>query len=96
MDSRNEKLYELTLGQRVVMSLYHGLDSCANLQCAFLVSGELDKDRLRQSVQKVIDDNDGLRFRFFREANTGEIYQYMDEELLYQLEERMARCDTAI
>lgn len=85
---------ELTTGQKALLTLYNGPDFCVNLPFAFKIKGNLDKERLEQSLQKTINDNDVFRFQFEKDEETGKIYQYAVEQVTYKLEERKANGST--
>ncbi|MGC4019651.1 MAG: condensation domain-containing protein [Muricomes sp.] len=86
--------FELTMGQKVLLTSYHEEDFCVNLVFALRIEGNLDKDKFKQVLQKIINDNDAFRFKFYKDKQTGLVYQYADEQTEYTLDEREAKGNT--
>lgn len=88
------KRYELTLGQKALMTLYDEDDFCVNLMFAFKIKGRFDKDKFENILQEIIKNNDAFRFKFYRDKKNNKIYQYIDNKVEYTLDERKTTGDT--
>lgn len=73
--------------QKTLIAITDGTDSCMNTSIALRIHGELDIPRLRQSIRKVIANNDALRLVFVQ-GEDGEVWQHVLEECWYEMEVR--------
>lgn len=80
--------YKLTLGQKALMTLYEEKDFCVNLMFAFKIKGNFNRNKLKETLQEVIENNDAFRFKFYRDKTDNNIYQYMDDENKLIFEEK--------
>lgn len=53
--------YKLTLGQKALMTLYEEKDFCVNLMFAFKIKGNFNRNKLKETLQEVIENNDAFR-----------------------------------
>ena len=93
MDRQTKRLPILDKQKKIVI-MTDGIDNCMNTTVALRIKGKLDFCRLEKAIQKVIDENDALRFVFHVEEN-GEVYQQVLDKYQYTLDVRNAEGSTA-
>ncbi|WP_346355761.1 amino acid adenylation domain-containing protein [Azotosporobacter soli] len=79
MKAQSEQLVTLTHAQRRIMygEEFHPGTNFANLAAAFDLPGDWEIERLKESINAVLDCNDAFRLRLKRDAVSGETLQYV-------------------
>lgn len=90
---RNKDMKKLTVNQRILTGLGDTQVFVPINMSTVNIIGEIDREKLEKTINKVIDDNDAFSFKFHFDKDEHELYQYQDD-VKYVLDERICEGST--
>ena len=92
--TENKKMKRLTVNQRILTGLGDSQVFVPINMVTVKIDGEIDRKKLEKTINDLIRDNDAFSYKFHFNKDDKELYQYLDDGVVYKLDERICEGST--